>query len=169
LDAQQETLTLAPCELTAMFESVVEDLRPLSESKRQRMVIHVAPGAATVVADAAKLHDVLRNLVENAVTYSQEGAEIRLEAWLIDSSVRLTVADNGPGIPAQELPRIFERFYRVDPSRARPGGTGLGLAIVKHLVELHGGQVSASNSALGGAVFTVVLPVRSQPAAAQSA
>jgi hypothetical protein len=56
------------------------------------------------------------------------------------------------------LSRIFERFYRVDPSRARPGGTGLGLAIVKHLVELHGGQVSASNGALGGAVFTVVLP-----------
>ena len=69
----------------------------------------------------------------------------------------------GPAFPSEELPRIFERFYRVDPSRARPGGTGLGLAIVKHLVELHGGHVTAANSALGGAVFTVVLPLRTAP------
>jgi len=165
LDAQQETLTLAPCELDSVFQDVIQDLKPLIDSKRQQVVIHVAAGADSVVADAGKLHDVIRNLVENAVTYSPEAAEIRLEAWSIDNGVRLTVADNGPGIPVEELPRIFERFYRVDPSRARPGGTGLGLAIVKHLVELHGGQVSAVNSALGGAVFTVVLPPRPLPAA----
>ena len=169
LDAHQETLTIAPCELEGVFEDVVQDLKPLIDSKRQQVVIHIAGGAGTVAADAAKLHDVIRNLVENAVTYSPEAAEIRLEAWSTDDAVRLTVADNGPGIPVEELPRIFERFYRVDPSRARPGGTGLGLAIVKHLVELHGGQVSAVNSALGGAVFTVVLPLRPQPAAVQSA
>jgi two-component system, OmpR family, phosphate regulon sensor histidine kinase PhoR len=160
LDARQETLTLAPCDLKAVFEGIVQDLQPLIEAKRQQVVIHVAPGAGTVVADGAKVHDVIRNLVENAITYSQEAAEIRLEAWSSEAAVRLTVADNGPGIPVEELPRIFERFYRVDPSRARPGGTGLGLAIVKHLVELHGGQVGAVNSALGGAVFTVVLPRR---------
>jgi len=169
LDAQQETLTLAPCELDSVFQDIIQDLKPLIDSKRQQVVIHVAAGADTVVADAGKLHDVIRNLVENAVTYSPEAAEIRLEAWSIDNGVRLTVADNGPGIPVEELPRIFERFYRVDPSRARPGGTGLGLAIVKHLVELHGGQVSAVNSALGGAVFTVVLPLREQPATVQRA
>ena len=82
--------------------------------------------------------------------------------------MRLTVADNGPGIPVEELPRIFERFYRVDPVAGAARGTGLGLAIVKHLVELHGGQVSAVNSALGGAVFTVVLALRA-PAEARSA
>jgi two-component system, OmpR family, phosphate regulon sensor histidine kinase PhoR len=169
LDAHQETLALAPCDLKGVFEDIVEDLKPLIESKRQRVVIHIAPGAQSVVADGAKIHDVLRNLVENAVTYSPESAEIRLEAWSADNTARLTVADNGPGIPVQELPRIFERFYRVDPSRARPGGTGLGLAIVKHLVELHGGSVSAGNSSLGGAVFTVVLPQRVQPAEARSA
>jgi two-component system phosphate regulon sensor histidine kinase PhoR len=169
LDAQQETLTLAPCKLEDVFDGIVQDLQPLIESKRQQVVIHIAPGAATVVADASKLHDVIRNLVENAVTYAPEAAEIRLEAWATDDAVRLTVADNGPGIPVEELPRIFERFYRVDPSRARPGGTGLGLAIVKHLVELHNGQVSAVNSALGGAVFTVVLPLRQQPAAVHTA
>ena len=169
LDAQQETLTLASCELEGVFEDIVQDLKPLIDSKRQQVVIHIAPGAGSVVADGAKIHDVIRNLVENAVTYSPEAAEIRLEAWSTDGAVRLTVADNGPGIPVEELPRIFERFYRVDPSRARPGGTGLGLAIVKHLVELHGGHVTAGNSALGGAVFTVVLPQRAQPADASGA
>jgi signal transduction histidine kinase len=68
------------------------------------------------------------------------------------------VEDQGPGIPVEDLRRVFERFYRVDPSRARPGGTGLGLAIVKHLVELHGGTVTAGNRRDGGAVFTVSLP-----------
>ena len=160
LDAQQETVSLAPCEIETMFAGVVQDLRPFVEAKRQHVTVLVAPGAGTIMADAAKIHDVLRNLVDNAVTYAPEGAEIRLEAWASDGTVRLTVADNGPGIPPEALPRIFERFYRVDPSRARPGGTGLGLAIVKHLVELLGGSVSAANSALGGAVFTVVLPSR---------
>ena len=169
LDAQQETLTLAPCDLKGVLEGIVQDLKPLIDAKRQQVVIHIAPGAGGVVADGGKIHDVIRNLVENAVTYSPDAAEIRLEAWSTDNGVRLTVADNGPGIPTEELPRIFERFYRVDPSRARPGGTGLGLAIVKHLVELHGGHVTAGNGALGGAVFTVVIPVRPQPAAAQSA
>ena len=74
----------------------------------------------------------------------------------------LTVADEGPGIPVADLPRVFERFYRVDKARARdrkdPGGTGLGLAIVKHLVELHGGKVSAANREEGGALLTVELP-----------
>jgi len=78
------------------------------------------------------------------------------------AQVLRAVQDSGRGIPAEHLSLVWERFHRVDPSRARPGGTGLGLAIVKHLVELHGGQVSASNGALGGAVFTVVLPSGSQ-------
>jgi signal transduction histidine kinase len=73
----------------------------------------------------------------------------------------LTVADTGPGIPEADLARVFERFYRVDKSRARPGGTGLGLAIVKHLVQVLGGEVSAANRPGGGAVLTVTLPMRS--------
>jgi two-component system phosphate regulon sensor histidine kinase PhoR len=158
LDAHQETLQLGACNIRQLFEGLVKDFEPLLRTRRQRVAIHVGPGAGSYVADEAKLHDVVRNLLDNAVTYAPEGAEIRLEAWADDGSLRLVVADNGPGIPPDALPRVFERFYRVDPSRARPGGTGLGLAIVKHLVELHNGHVSASNSALGGAVFTVVLP-----------
>jgi two-component system phosphate regulon sensor histidine kinase PhoR len=158
LDAHQEVLQLGRCDLTRLFEDLTRDFAPLLRERRQRVALHVSSDAATVVADGSKLYDVLRNLVDNAVTYVPEGAEIRLEAWADQGAVRLVVADNGPGIPSEALPRVFERFYRADPSRARPGGTGLGLAIVKHLVELHGGTVSVSNGALGGAVFTVVLP-----------
>ena len=81
-----------------------------------------------------------------------------LAARLGNHAIVITVSDTGPGIPDDDLTRVFERFYRVDKSRARPGGTGLGLAIVKHLVELHGGEARAENAQSGGAVFTVVLP-----------
>jgi signal transduction histidine kinase len=102
----------------------------------------------------------LRNLAENAVNYSPAGTEIWLSAVRQGPNCVLSVADSGPGIPPDDLRRVFERFHRVDPSRARPGGTGLGLAIVKHLVELHGGSVKAGNRPEGGAVFTVTLPQR---------
>jgi signal transduction histidine kinase len=101
---------------------------------------------------------VLRNLVENAVNYSPDEAAIHLEAKRRGSTVSISVSDSGPGIPSEDLSRVFERFYRVDKSRSRPGGTGLGLAIVKHLVELHGGQAAAENRAEGGARFTISLP-----------
>ena len=111
-----------------------------------------------VEADPAKLHDVVRNLVENAVNYSHDGGHVRLDATRSNGTVTIAVSDSGPGIPPDDLTRVFERFYRVDKSRSRPGGTGLGLAIVRHLVELHGGQVRADNRPEGGARFTVTLP-----------
>jgi signal transduction histidine kinase len=100
----------------------------------------------------------VRNLVENAVNYSPDGAEVRLSSARAGGTLGLTVADSGPGLPEEDLTRVFERFYRVDKSRSRPGGTGLGLAIVKHLVELHGGRATAANRPGGGALFTVTLP-----------
>ena len=109
--------------------------------------------------DPAKLHDIVRNLVENAVNYSPDGAEVHLAAAQANGTYTITVADSGPGIPSEDLTRVFERFYRVDKSRSRPGGTGLGLAIVKHLVELHGGEAMAANRPEGGAMFTIKLPI----------
>jgi signal transduction histidine kinase len=137
---------------------VAADLAPTIDAKRQRLSVDVSPEARTLAADPAKLHDIVRNLAENAVNYSPEQAEIRLSASRDDGAVVLRVADSGPGIPDEDLKRVFERFYRVDKARARPGGTGLGLAIVKHLVELHGGRVTAANRPGGGALFTVTLP-----------
>jgi two-component system phosphate regulon sensor histidine kinase PhoR len=158
LDARQEVLERATCEVRQIFQAVVTDLAPTIEAKRQQIVIDVPEDASRVSADPAKLHDVLRNLVENAVNYSPDEAVIRLQASRRDGSCAMTVADSGPGLPPGDLTRVFERFYRVDKSRSRPG-TGLGLAIVKHLVELHGGTVVAANRPEGGAVFTVTLPV----------
>jgi two-component system phosphate regulon sensor histidine kinase PhoR len=97
--------------------------------------------------------------VANAVTYSPERATIRIDVGREGSRSQISVSDDGPGIPPDDLTRVFERFYRVDKSRARdPGGTGLGLAIVKHLVELHGGTARAENRPGGGARFVITLP-----------
>jgi two-component system phosphate regulon sensor histidine kinase PhoR len=164
LDARQEVLEMAPCDFNQIFSTVIGDLAPTIDAKRHRVSVHVAADARMVEADPAKLHDVIRNLVENAVNYSPEETEIRLEASRQDHSTVITVADSGPGIPAEDLTRVFERFYRVDKSRARPGGTGLGLAIVKHLVELHKGEAKAANRPEGGAVFTIRLPASIGPA-----
>jgi len=162
LDARQEALDLAPCDLQQLFNTVVGDVAQTAEAKRQRILTAVEPAACRITADPAKLHDVLRNLVENAVHYAPDAATINLEAAHVDGVVRISVSDSGPGIPPDDLSRVFERFYRVDKSRSRPGGTGLGLAIVKHLVELHGGQAAAENRPEGGARFIITLP--DQPA-----
>ena len=117
---------------------------------------HLGKGAA------AKVHDALRNLLENATNYAPEGSTITMTADRRDASIVLAVEDSGPGIPEPDLPRVFERFYRVDKARARgtrdPGGTGLGLAIAKHLIELQGGHISAANRPTGGARFAIELP-----------
>lgn len=158
LDAKQEPLELAPTRLQPIFEAVIADLQPAITAKSQRVTSTIGPAGESVVADAAKLHDILRNLLENAVNYSPEGASVWLSTERRGTDVAVIVSDSGPGIPPSDLLRVFERFYRVDKSRARPGGTGLGLAIVRHLVELHHGEVTATNRPEGGAAFTVTLP-----------
>ena len=160
LDARQEVLERVDCDVRQILQAVVADCEVTIDAKAQRVVVDVGEDASRVVADPAKLHDVLRNLVENAVNYSPEKSEIRLTVVRADGSCAIAVQDSGPGLPAGDLTRVFERFYRVDKSRSRPG-TGLGLAIVKHLVELHGGTVVAANRPEGGAVFTVTLPTGS--------
>ena len=158
LDARQETLERAPCDVLQIFRGVSADLGPAIESKRQHVTIDVPPTVGTFAGDPAKLHDIIRNLVENAVNYSPEDSHIELHAERRDGSLIITVSDSGPGIPPEDLSRVFERFYRVDKSRSRPGGTGLGLAIVRHLTELHGGVATAENRVEGGARFTITLP-----------
>jgi two-component system phosphate regulon sensor histidine kinase PhoR len=159
LDAGQETLDVGPCDVRGLVQSVIADLATLLDEHGQGVEVNVAADAATIHGDAAKLHDVLRNLVANAAMYAPERTTIGVGAARAGRRVAITVSDAGPGIPPEDLSRVFERFYRVDKSRARdPGGTGLGLSIVKHLVELHGGDVRAENRAEGGARFTITLP-----------
>jgi two-component system phosphate regulon sensor histidine kinase PhoR len=159
LDARQELLDLVTCDTRLLIDGVAGDVAAAAQARRQRLCVQIAPDLATMRADPAKLHDALRNLVANAINYSPEDTAITVAARRVDGKVEISVSDEGPGIPEQDLSRVFERFYRVDKSRARdPGGTGLGLAIVKHLVELHDGSVRAENRDAGGARFVVTIP-----------
>lgn len=159
LDAGQETLDLVPCDTRGVVDTVVSDLAATAEARRQEVAISIGSGAEMMKADPAKIQDVLRNLLANAITYAPDQTTITIEAVRADGTLAISVADQGPGIPDEDLSRVFERFYRVDKSRARdPGGTGLGLSIVRHLVELHGGKAAAENRPEGGARFTITLP-----------
>jgi two-component system, OmpR family, phosphate regulon sensor histidine kinase PhoR len=160
LDAGQEVPDFAPCDVATLVDSVTRDFEPAATAKRQQLKTSVSPPACALVVDPAKLHDILRNLVENAINYTPEGGLIEIEADVVGRKYQLRVKDTGPGIPQEDVTRVFERFYRVDKSRARPGGTGLWLSIVKNLTHVLGGEVTAGNRPGGGAIFTVTLPIR---------
>ncbi|HEX7940548.1 MAG TPA: ATP-binding protein [Gemmatimonadaceae bacterium] len=158
LDAGQETLDMTTCDLRTLIQAVAADLAPAFDARDQQIRVTIGDAARAVSADPVKLHDVLRNLLANASAYSPEQTTIEVTTSRVDDRIAIDVLDEGPGIPEEDRARVFERFYRVDKSRARdPGGTGLGLSIVKHLIELHGGKVSVSNRPGGGARFRVEL------------
>jgi two-component system phosphate regulon sensor histidine kinase PhoR len=116
------------------------------------------PAGLQVRADRRAIEHVLVNLVDNALKYCPDGASIDIRASAAARTVKLIVADTGPGIPTEHLARLFERFYRVDPGRSRElGGTGLGLSIVKHLVEAMGGTVAAESKHDAGSIFSFTL------------
>ena len=121
--------------------------------------------AARVVADPEALREILTNLFDNALRHTSRGGRLRVSAEAVDGGIAVVVSDTGSGIPSEHLPRIFERFYRVDPGRSRSqGGTGLGLAIVKHLVEAHGGRVTAESTLGEGTTIRSTFPHRPQTA-----
>jgi len=159
LDARQELLQPESSHVNTVLAGVLSEMDTAIHAKRLHVRVSIADDGEVVYADPAKLHDILRNLLENAINYSPEAGEIAVDVQREERGVRIAVSDRGPGIPEADLSRIFERFYRVDRSRTRdPGGTGLGLSIVKHLVELHGGRVSARNRDGGGATVVMQLP-----------
>jgi two-component system phosphate regulon sensor histidine kinase PhoR len=142
-----------------LIRTAVETLRPVAEGKEQDLRVEPLEGLPTLRADGQKLHQVMINLLNNAISYTPEGGSITVEARPVPEGVAVSVIDNGIGIPPDELPRIFERFYRVDKGRSRDlGGTGLGLSIVKHIVEAHGGQVRVESKPGKGSRFTFFLP-----------
>ena len=125
----------------------------------------VAPEAAHVVVDPEALREIFTNLFDNSLRHTPRGGRLRVTAEVVDGGITVAVGDTGSGIPGEHLPRIFERFYRVDPGRSRAqGGTGLGLAIVKHLVEAHGGRVTAESTLGRGTTIRSTFPHRPQTA-----
>ena len=122
------------------------------------------PGDLLVRGDQDMLVTAVRNLVGNAVSYSDEGTSVGVGARRFEDTVEITVTDQGPGIPAADQERIFERFYRVDAARSRStGGTGLGLSIVKHICANHGGDVTVWSQEGQGSTFTMRLPAADDP------
>ncbi|MDD5597644.1 MAG: ATP-binding protein, partial [Victivallaceae bacterium] len=114
-----------------------------------------------IEGDCQLLEQALINLTDNAIKYSEPGSRVEISAALEDEFVIIKVKDNGPGIAREHLPRLFERFYRVDKARSRKlGGTGLGLAIVKHIAQLHGGSISVESELGQGSTFTLRIPVK---------
>jgi signal transduction histidine kinase len=160
-DAGQILLERTLTDLTALVERVVERFQPQASS--QQVSLSLLPPLTSIPkisVDPIRLEQVLTNLLSNALRYTPIAGHIELTLSTINGSVRLSVHDSGPGIPEGSLPYIFERFYRVDKSRARAeGGTGLGLAIARQLARAHGGDLTATNHASGGALFTLILPV----------
>jgi two-component system sensor histidine kinase KdpD len=112
-----------------------------------------------------EIDQVLSNLIENAIKYTPPGAEITVSVRRAGDAMEIEVADNGPGIPADSLPRLFDAFYRAPASGSRPQGSGLGLAVARGLIEAHGGRIWAENRPGGGARFAVSLPLSSAEAA----
>jgi two-component system sensor histidine kinase BaeS len=145
-------------DVAVAVEAALASLRPLAEGRRVTLRADVGE-SLVVAADRERLGQVLRNLLTNAVTHTPEGGTVSVATRRDGAGVTIAVRDTGPGIAPDHLPRIFDRFYRADPSRARAtGGSGLGLAIVKQLVEAHGGEVRAENGPGGGAIFSFTLP-----------
>ena len=145
-------------DLGGVIADDVSAARELADRKGIRLEAHLEPDALTVFVDPLALRQVVRNLVENAVRHTSRGV-VTVHAAREQEGVRLRVSDTGCGIAAEHLPRIFERFYRVDPARSREqGGTGLGLSIVKHLVEAHGGAVRAESVVDQGTTISFWLP-----------
>ncbi len=149
--------------LSPILERVVRDVQNRQPDAARRLRLDCVQDIRARV-NAPLLEQAVTNLVDNALKYGAEGSPVVLECHGDGSTVRIDVVDEGPGISAQHLPRIFERFYRVDKARSRQmGGTGLGLAIVKHIAQAHGGQASATSEPGVGSTFTITLP-REDPA-----
>lgn len=167
-DAGQLKMELTPTDLTSLLEQMVERFRPQLEAQQVSIQLQSPPDRPILMLDPMRFEQVLGNLLSNALRHTPPGGEIQIRLTTSPSQVTMTMRDTGPGIPEEALPFIFERFYRADRARSRQeGGSGLGLAIARQIVEAHGGQLTAANHPQGGAVFTVCLPVSSQPLEAQ--
>ncbi len=160
LESVNSNLHLSDVDLSELFGKVVRDWEKKVAEKRLKVIADVPTGFPVIRADETRLQQVLYNLLDNAVKYSHANGEIRLRAEPHGDKVALSVSDGGVGISKEDLPRIFERFYRADKARSRElGGTGLGLSIVKHIAQLHGGRVEAASEAGKGTTIQVILPM----------
>jgi two-component system phosphate regulon sensor histidine kinase PhoR len=162
LESANPHLQLGDIDLSSFFRDVIHDLEKKLANKQFHLLVDVSPDLPPIHADPTRLQEALYNLLDNAVKYSRKRGEIRLSARKRDGEIELAVSDDGIGIAKEDLPRIFERFYRADKARSpdKVRGTGLGLAIVKHIAQLHGGRVEADSELGKGTTIRVLIPMR---------
>ena len=151
---RKEELALHP-----LVEALISEIDVARPDREVALRNDVPRNLPALFADRERIHQVLFNLVDNAVRFTPDGGDVRVSARRENGSIEIAVADTGSGIPAEHLPRLFERFYRADPARSRgDGGTGIGLAIARSVVEAHGGTIRAESEPGRGSVFTFDLP-----------
>ncbi|GCF09256.1 sensor histidine kinase [Dictyobacter arantiisoli] len=172
LESGQTLMTIEPVGAEHMVREVMARMLPLAQRHRVQLITNIEQGDTQVVADSKQITRVLVNLVHNAIKFTSSGGQITVGTALQDDrqSQRIFVKDTGVGIQPEELSRIFERFYKTDRARAKPGfigpgggGTGLGLSIARHVVETHGGHIWAESTFGEGSTFIFTLPVAIQP------
>ena len=165
IESGRVPLRLAPTAVAAVVAPVVERLRPQAERAELALTVNVPADLPLVLIDGPRVQQVLGNLLHNAIKFTPAGGTIAIDAREADGALLVRVTDDGVGIPAGDLPRIFERFYKADRARSG-GGTGLGLAIARHIVQAHGGQIWARSKEGEGSRFYFTLPVvESEPLA----
>jgi two-component system phosphate regulon sensor histidine kinase PhoR len=160
IESGQSVVRLVPTPLRGIVDRTVERLALQARHKQQDLSVHVPPDL-TALADPDQLDRALGNLVQNAIKFTPDRGSIRIQAHRANGDVVVSVSDNGPGIPAGDQPRVFERFFRSDRARLRQTGTGLGLAIAKHVVEAHGGRIWVESEGIpgrGASFFFTLLP-----------
>lgn len=146
-------------DVPAVIDAAIDRVQSIAEDRRIRVVSQI-DAHATVLGDSRQLVSALGNLVENAVKYSDDDSVVTVAAHVVDDMLELSVTDTGVGIPARDIDRVFERFYRVDRARSREtGGTGLGLSIVRHVATNHGGDVKVVSREGEGSTFTLRIPI----------
>lgn len=162
-EGEELELALEPTDAGALLDEVVRGLEAKAQAKGLEVVRSGLEDAPLVLAESRALEQVLVNLVDNAIKYTPEGGEVRVEATPEGGDLFVEIANTGPGIPSKHLSRVFERFYRVDAGRSRElGGTGLGLSIVKHLTAKIGAEINVDSSA-GWTRFQLSIPLADSP------
>lgn len=162
VEARAFSLEVAPVSFSSLMETTARRLLPQLQQKNITLKIALPPELPPLRVDGDRITQVLTNLVSNAIQYTPAGGLVTVSAALTGAEMRITVADTGLGIPPENLPHVFDRFYRVDKSRSRQsgGGSGIGLTIAKALVEAHGGKIWAESAGAGqGSLFSFTLPL----------
>jgi two-component system phosphate regulon sensor histidine kinase PhoR len=145
-------------DLSEFLEHIMEEMLPIARKNNLELLFTKFQEKIEVLGDKERLRQVMINLIDNAIKYTNAGGNITLSCERANDGVRIEVKDTGTGISQEHLPRIFERFYRIDKERSREaGGTGLGLAIVKHIIEAHGSKVDVQSEVTKGSTFSFSL------------